>query len=86
MLSKITFVGFSDVPETFLSSQNHKPFESESSQLHLKFFRVRVMTWSSQSRVTKTVDSLLVIGLQARVSVVSSHMKFHIFSITFFML
>jgi len=32
----------SDVSESFLSSQSHKPFESESSQSHLKFFRVRV--------------------------------------------
>ena len=59
----------SNVPESFLSSQNHKPFESESSQTHLKFFRVRVMTWSS--RVTRTVESLRVIGLQARVNVES---------------
>ena len=43
--------------------------ESQSSQSHLKFFRVRVMTWSS--RVTRTVESLRVIGLPARVNVES---------------
>jgi len=41
--------------------------ESESSVI----FRVRVMIWSSQSRVTKIVESLRVIGLQARVNVES---------------
>jgi len=30
----------SDVPESFLSSQSHKPFESESNQSHLKIFQV----------------------------------------------
>jgi len=30
----------SDVSESFLSSQSHKPFESESSQSYPKFFRV----------------------------------------------
>jgi len=30
----------SDVPESFLSSQSHKPFESESSQSHYNFFQV----------------------------------------------
>ena len=30
----------SDVPESFLSSQSHEPFESESSQSNLKFCRV----------------------------------------------
>jgi len=29
----------SDVPESHLSGQCHKPFESELSQSHLKFFR-----------------------------------------------
>jgi len=39
------------------------------------------MTWSSQSRVTKTVESLRVIGLQARVNVESdeiSHFSYYI--------
>jgi len=35
----------SDVPESFLSSQSHKPFESESSQSHPKFFRVESESW-----------------------------------------
>ena len=30
----------SGMSKSFLSSQGHKPFESESSQSHLKFFRV----------------------------------------------
>jgi len=38
---KVVFVvSSSDVSESFLSSQSHKPFESESSQSHLKLFRV----------------------------------------------
>jgi len=36
------------------------------------------MTWSSQSRVTRTVESLRVIGLQARVNV-ESHEIFRFF-------
>jgi len=71
----------SHVPESFLSSQNHKPFESESSKIFSSRVRVRVMTWSSQSRVTKTVESLRVIGLQARVNVESdeiSHFSYYI--------
>ena len=35
----------SDVFELFLSSQSHKPFESKSSQNHLKFFRVESESW-----------------------------------------
>ena len=49
-----------DVPESFLSSQRHEPFESESSEI-----------LSSQSRVTRIVESLRVIDLQARVNVES---------------
>jgi len=33
------------------------------------------MTWSSQSRVTRTVESLRVIGLQARVNVESNEIS-----------
>ena len=73
----------SDVSESFLSSQSH-----------LKFFRVRVrvrvMTWPSRvrvmtwpSRVTRTVESLRVIGLQARVNV-ESHEILHFFYNIFF--
>ena len=73
MVSKITFFGFSDVPESFLSSQSHKPFESESS----KFF-------SSQSHdlVESSHKNCRVIGLQARVNVESheiSHFFYYIF-------
>jgi len=78
------------------SSQNHKPFESESSQSYLNFFRFESsqshdlvesrqsldLVESSQSRVTWTVESLQVIALQARVNV-ESHVISR-FSTTFF--
>ena len=35
----------SDMTESFLSSQSHKPFESEKCQSHLKFYRVRGESW-----------------------------------------
>jgi len=59
----------SDVPESFLSSQSHKPFELE----WYKFFQVQSeashdLAESSQNRITRTVESLQVIGLQARVN------------------
>ena len=62
------------MPESFPSSQSHKALESESSQSHLKFFRVKAgsshdLVESSQNRVTRTVELLRVIGLQARVNV-----------------
>jgi len=56
------------------SSQSHKPFESESSQSLLKFFessQSHDLVESSQSWVTRTVESFRVIGLQARVNVES---------------
>ena len=70
----------SDEPESFLSNQSRVRVTSPSSQTqsHLIFFRVRVLTLSSQSRVTKTVDSLQVIGLQALVNV-ESHEVSHFF-------
>ena len=40
------------MPESFLSSQSHKPCESVSSKSFSSL--VRVMTWSSQSRVTSS--------------------------------
>jgi len=52
----------SDVSESFLSSQRHKPLESESSDIF-------------SSRVTGTVESLRVIGLQARVNVESHELS-----------
>jgi len=64
---------YSDVSASFLSRQSHKPFESESSQSHLNFFRVesesdswlgRVISshWfpsSSQCRVTRNLTFFL---------------------------
>jgi len=63
----------SDVAEAFQSRQGH-----------LKFFRLRikVMTCSSQSRVTRIVESLRVNGLQAGVNVESHEISR--FSTTFF--
>jgi len=37
------------------------------------------MTWSSQSRVTRAVESLV-----CKLESISSHTKFHVFSTTFF--
>ena len=48
-----------NVTKSFLSNQSHKPFKSESSKIF-------------SSRVTRTVESLRVIGLLARVSVKSN--------------
>ena len=59
----------SDVSESFLSSQSHKPLESESSKIFS--CQSHDLVESSQSRVTRTVESLRVIGLQARVNVES---------------
>jgi len=72
----------SDVSESFLSSQSHKPFESELSKNFSSRVKVRVIIWSSQSQVTRTVESFRVVGLQARVSVESheiSHFFYDIF-------
>ena len=41
----LTNINTSDVSESFLSSQSHKHFESESSQSHLKIFRVESKSW-----------------------------------------
>jgi len=53
--------------------------ESESSKIFSS--RVKVMTWSSQSRVTRNVESLRIIVLQARVNVESHEISrfFYIF-------
>jgi len=59
-------------PSHFLTSQNQVRVTSPSSQSHLKFLdssQRRVMTWSS--RVARTVESLRVIALQARINVES---------------
>jgi len=55
----------SDVPESFLSSQSHKPFESESW-----FGRVRV----ESQKLSSHFESLV-----CKLDSMSSHMKFHIF-------
>ena len=54
---------------------------SPSSQSHPNFFRVRVMTWSS--RITRTVESLRIIGLQARVNVESHEISRFFYNIFF---
>ena len=72
----------SDVPESFLSSQSHKPFESESSKIFSSQSQSHDFVNLSLSRVTKPVESLRVIGLQARVSV-ESHEILHFFYHTF---
>jgi len=60
----------SDVPESFLSSQSHEPFESvESESSQILSSQSRVINWSS--RVIRMVESLRVIGLQARVNIES---------------
>jgi len=74
----------SDVPESFLSNQSHKPFVSESSKIFTS--RVRVMTWLCQVRVESQKLSSHFESLVCKLKSMSSHMKFHIFSITFFML
>jgi len=58
-----------DVSESFLSSQSHKALESESSKIFSSQSHDLVV--SSQNRVTTTVESLRVIGVQARVNVES---------------
>jgi len=64
---------FCRVRVTSPSSQSSEILSSQS----------RVMTWSSQSRVTRMIESLRVIGLQARVYVESY--KFQTFPIYFWL-
>ena len=45
---------YSDVPESFLSSQSHEPFESESSQSYLKYCRVESESSHKNCRVTSS--------------------------------
>ena len=55
-----------DVLESYLSSQSYKLYDSDMSQSHLTVVRVRnELVASSQSSITRTVESLQVIGLQA---------------------
>ena len=67
----------SDVLESFLSSQSHKPFEVESESSKIFSSQSRVRTWSSR------VKSLRIIGLQTRVHVESNETSH--FSMFFFM-
>ena len=58
--------------------------ELESSQSYLKFFRVRVTTWSSRVRVESHELSSRFKSLLCRLESMSSHMKFHVFLRHFF--
>jgi len=65
----------SDVPESILSSQSHKPFESEPSKIvRLQSESSHDLVKSSQNRVTITVESLV-----CKLESMSNLMKFHIF-------
>jgi len=57
-----SYLTHSDVSKSFLSSQSHNHFESESS----KFFSSQCHNLAESVR--RTVESLRVIGLQARVN------------------
>jgi len=72
----------SDVSESFLSSQSHKPLESESSKVFS--IRVRVMIWLSRVRVESLELSSHFESLVCKLESMSSHTKFHVFSATFF--
>ena len=84
----------SGVDESYLSNHesSHKPFESESSQSHLNFFRVESesshdLVESSQSWVTKSVESFRVTSLPTRVNVESNEIKhchYYYFFFSFF--
>jgi len=64
----------SDVPESFLSSQSHKPFQSESSKI---FFEASHDLVESQ-KLSSQFESLV-----CKLESMSNQMKFHIFSMTF---
>ena len=69
------------MPESYLSSQSHKPFESESIQSHQKFFRVE--SESSHDLVKSSHKNCRVIGLQARVNVESHKIKHFSYVVSF---
>ena len=69
----------SDVPGSFLSSQSHKPFESESS----KIFCVESESWLGRVRVESQELSSHFESLVCKLESMSSHTKIHIFSTTF---
>ena len=74
----------SDVPESFLSSQSHKPLESDSSKNFSS--RVRDMAWSSWVRVESQKCRVISSHWFANSSQCRVTWNFSFFSITFFML
>ena len=72
----------SDVSESFLSSQSHKPFWSEGSKIFSS--RVRVMTWSSRVRVKSQELSSHFESLVCKLESMSSHTEFYVFPTRFF--
>ena len=79
------WVSGSDVLESFMSSQSHKPFESESSKFFSSRVSVRVMTWSSRIRVESQELSSRFESLVCKLESMSSHRKF-LFYIDIFLL
>jgi len=73
----------SDVSESLLSSLSRKPFESESSKNFSSQSQSHDLVNSNQSRITGTVESLGVIGLQARVNVESHEISRFFYNIIF---
>jgi len=75
----------SDVSESFLSSQSHEPLKSESSQSHLKFFRVESESelWLGRVRVKSRELSSHFESLLCKLESMSSHTKFQVFSTAF---
>jgi len=68
----------SDMPESCLSSQSHKPFEPEST----KFFscRLRVESWLGRVEAESSHKDCRVIVLNALVNVQSNEIK-HLFCV-----
>jgi len=58
-------VAFSDVPESYLSSQSQKLFDSKSSQRRQKLFLFKLLFVQIESQ--KRVESFRVTGFQAQV-------------------
>jgi len=73
----------SDVSKSFLSSQSHLKFFRVESESKSRPGRVESESSHKNCRVTKTLESLRVIGLQARVNV-ESHEISRFFYDTFF--
>jgi len=85
---QISITATSDVPESFLSSlirvRVTSPL-SKSRVSHLKFFQVESESdlWLGRVRVESQKLSSHFQSLVCKLESMSSHMKFHIFSITF---